>query len=373
MTSDSKHTADRLASPRLVKCVVWDLDNTVWRGVLLEDATVALRPGVLDVIRGLDGRGILHSIASRNDPVTAMAKLAELGIEQYFLVPQIAWGSKVQSLQRIAKELNLGLDSLAFVDDDPVEREEVGTELPEVLCIDSADAETLLHRPETTPRIVTRDAALRRKTYVSDLQRRRAEEEFIGPKEEFLAGLQMVVSISPAREDDLARAEELTVRTHQLNATGYTYSYDELDHLRQSPDHLLLVAELTDKYGPYGAIGLSLVECGQKAWTVKLLLTSCRVASRGIGGIMISHIGRLAQARGVRLLAEFVPTSRNRMMYLTYKWTGFRQVGTRSGVVIFEHSLRDIPPFPPHVRVETSRRVPLARAGIPAGAVEAVE
>jgi FkbH-like protein len=344
------------ASPsRMVKCVVWDLDNTIWSGVLLDAGTVTLRSEVMHIIRGLDERGILNSIASRNDRESAMAKLVDFGIQEYFLAPQIAWGSKVQSLKIISETLNIGIDALAFVDDEAVERDEMRSALPEVLCIDAADAEMLLQLPETTPAIVTRDAALRRRMYLSEQQRRQAEEEFVGPKEDFLAGLGMVVAISPAREDDLARAEELTIRTHQLNATGYTYSYEELDRFRCSPDHLLLIAELTDRYGPYGAIGLALVECRADAWTLKLLLMSCRVMSRGIGSIMISHVATLARRRGVRLFAEFVKTSRNRMMYLTYKWTGFCEIAARGGIVLFEHSLKQIPPFPGYAQVEMSR------------------
>ena len=116
---------------------------------------------------------------------------------------------------------------------------------------------------------------------MSDERRQEAEREFTGTNEEFLAKLEMDFTISPVDDDDLKRAEELTVRTHQLNTTGYTYSYDELDELRHSPDHLLLIAGLDDIFGSYGKIGLGVVELGSEAWTIKLLLMSCRVISRG--------------------------------------------------------------------------------------------
>ena len=92
------------------------------------------------------------------------------------------------------------------------------------------------------------------------------EREFVGTNEEFLATLGMIFTIAPAGEEDLQRAEELTVRTNQLNSTGYTYSYEELDALRESPDHLLLVATLADRFGSYGKIGLALVEKGEPDW-----------------------------------------------------------------------------------------------------------
>lgn len=133
------------------------------------------------------------------------------------------------------------------------------------------------------PKFITEDSLRRREMYMQDQQRNESEQEFTGTKEEFLAGLGMVMSISEAELEDLQRAEELTVRTHQLNSTGITYDLEELDSLRRSPNHLLLIANLEDRYGDYGKIGLMLVECGPEEWTIKLLLMSCRVISRGGG------------------------------------------------------------------------------------------
>ena len=105
------------------------------------------------------------------------------------------------------------------------------------------------------------------------------------------------------------RAEELTVRTHQLNTTGYTYSYEELDELRHSPDHLLLIAGLDDVFGSYGKIGLSVVELGPQSWTIKLLLMSCRVISRGVGTVMLTHIMKLAKRRESNCGLSLSPTT----------------------------------------------------------------
>jgi FkbH-like protein len=334
-----------------VKCVVWDLDNTVWDGILLEDSAVRLRPEVVEVIKTLDRRGILNSIASRNDHETAVAKLEEFGILEYFLYPQINWNSKADSIQQIAKLINIGLDTFAFVDDQPFEREEVAYVLPQVLCIDALEAERMTEMKRLNPRFITEDSAMRRKMYQSDIARKEAEEQFVGPNEEFLATLGLVFTVAEAQEDDLQRAEELTQRTNQLNTTGYTYSYDELNQFRLSPDHLLLVSTLEDKYGTYGKIGLALVECGAEVWTLKLLLMSCRVMSRGVGGVMMSYIMRRAKQAGAKLQAEFVTTSRNRMMYITYKFGGFQEVKRDGNRILFEHDLAAIAEFPAYVEV----------------------
>ncbi|MGW0737575.1 HAD-IIIC family phosphatase [Streptomyces sp. NPDC002851] len=334
-----------------VKCVVWDLDNTVWDGVLLEDRDVKLRTGVVDVIRTLDERGILHSIASRNDHDAAMAKLEEFGIAEYFLYPQINWGQKSDSVQAVAGAINIGIDTLAFVDDQPFERDEVRFAHPSVLCIDSLDAERMGDRPELQPRFVTADSRERRHLYRADAQRKVAEESHNGTSEEFLASLNMRFTITPAQEDDLKRAEELTVRTNQLNATGYTYSYEELDAFRSSPDHDLLVASLDDTYGSYGKIGLSLVERSADVWTLKLLLMSCRVMSRGVGSVLLNHLIKKAHDAGVALRAEFVSTDRNRTMLITYKFAGFREVAKNGDVSVLENDYSHLQGFPPYMEV----------------------
>ena len=339
---------------KAIKCLVWDLDHTLWDGILLEDKSVALRENVLSVLKSLDERGILQSIASRNDHDAAMEKLREFGIQDYFLYPQINWNSKAASIKTIAQSINIGIDTIAFIDDQPFEREEVAFTLPEVFCIDAADLAYVPDMPELNPRFITKDSKMRRQMYLSDIARNKVEENYVGPQEAFLASLDMTLSIFPAREEDLQRAEELTVRTHQLNATGYTYSYEELNHFRQSDQHLLLMARLEDKYGTYGHIGLTLVECGDEVWTLKLLLMSCRVMSRGVGSIMLGHIMNLAKQNNVRLQAEFVPTDRNRMMDITYRFAGFHEVARNGKLITFEHGLNEIQPYPGYVKLEVA-------------------
>ena len=334
-----------------IKCVVWDLDNTLWDGILLEDDDVSLKPGVVAIIKALDARGILHSLASRNDHTTAVQKLQQFGLYEYFLYPQINWNAKSASLQEIAKELNLGLDTFAFIDDQAFEREEVAFALPEVLCIDAQNIPTLLAMPEMMPRFLTEDAQRRRLMYQSDRERKEAEQSFSGPNEAFLATLEMVFTIKSAQEEDLQRAEELTVRTHQLNTTGYTYSYDELNAFRRSPTHQLLIASLDDKYGPYGKIGLALVEQNSAVWTIKLLLMSCRVMSRGVGTLMVTHIMKTAKQAGVSLRADFVPTAQNRMMYITYRFIGFKEMPKTDNFIVFEHDLQHISAFPDYIQI----------------------
>jgi len=319
---------------------------------LLEDGSVSLRSNVAEIIKVLDSRGILHSIASKNDHDQAMGQLQKFGLAEYFLYPQINWNSKAASIKSIAASINLGLDAFCFIDDQEFERDEVAYSLPEVRCLDAAELDDLLGRPELNPRIITKDSRMRRLMYIGDMERKKAEEAFVGPQEEFLATLQQEITIAPAQLEDLDRAEELTLRTNQLNTTGYTYSYQELNEFRQSDRHKLLVVELRDKYGAYGKIGLVLICCAEHEWTIKLLLMSCRVISRGGGTILINHVLNLAKEAKVRLLAEFVPNGRNRMMYVSYKFGNFREVQRKGDLIILENDLSRIQEFPPYMKVE---------------------
>ncbi len=339
------------AKSQAVKCVVCDLDHTLWDGILSEDTEVNLRPGAYEAIRTLDERGILQSIASRNDHGHAMSRLESLGLAEYFLYPQIHWKSKVPSMEAIAKSLNIGLDSLAFVDNDAFERGQVTFAHPGIACFEPADLTALVSLPEFTPQMVTEDARARRGMYMSERARAKAEESFDGPQEAFLATLGMVLTVAPARLEDLDRAGELMVRTHQLNTTGYSYSQEELLDMLSASERRLLMASLEDRYGSYGKVGLALIEIGPTAWTIKLLLMSCRVAARGAGSLLIQHIRRAAKESNVRLLAEFVPNDRNRQMYITYKFSGFREIEKCGLVVMLEDSQTSIPPLPDYVKL----------------------
>lgn len=341
-----------------IKCLVWDLDNTLWSGTLLEDAEVYVAPETLKLIKTLDSRGILQSIASKNDYDFAWSKLEELGLSEYFIYPQINWEPKSTSIKKIAQSINIGTDSIAFVDDQVYEREEVSYSLPDVLTIDAEQVAEIEEMPVMIPRFITSDSKKRRLMYQSDILRNKIEEEFSGAQDEFLTTLNMKLSITEAVEEDLKRAEELTQRTNQLNTTAYTYDYDELVFFTQSPDHLLFVAALDDKYGTYGKIGLVLVEKSAEIWSIKLLLMSCRVMSRGVGTVLISFIRKLAKENGVRLQAEFVSNERNRMMYMTYKFNQFKEIEQKGSWSLLENDLTNIPDYPSYMLINSAPHSP---------------
>ncbi|MEV5593201.1 HAD-IIIC family phosphatase [Streptomyces sp. NPDC052496] len=305
-----------------VKCLVWDLDNTLWQGTLLENDELALRPGVLKTLQALDERGILQSVASRNEYDDAWARLESLGVAEYFVLPHIGWGRKSDAVRAVAEQLNFAQNTIAFIDDQHTERAEVTYHLPDVRCYDAPEAAGLPDLPDFAP-TVTSDARRRRAMYQEKFRREAAQSEFNGPDEDFLRSLDMRMRIARADRDDLARVEELTLRTSQMNATGVPYSDADLRVLLTDPDHEVLITTVEDRFGSHGAVGVVLLERQPGSWRLKLLATSCRVVNFGIGTQLLRWTADRAARAGVHLEADFRRTERNRIMEVAYRFAGF--------------------------------------------------
>lgn len=313
--------------PVLVKCLVWDLDNTVWDGTLLEDGEVDLRAGVLATVEELDRRGILQSVSSRNDHDPTWRRLTELGLADYFVAPRIGWGRKSDAVRAIAERLDFALTTIAFIDDQPAERAEVRYHLPEVRCYTAEQVAELVSLAEFSPTTVTVDARRRRSMYQANLRREAAQADFTGPDHDFLRSLELVMRIGRATGEELSRVSELTLRTSQMNATGVHYPDATLRGLLDDAGHEVLVTTLADRFGSHGAVGVLLLRRHPGVWHLKLLATSCRVVSYGAGTAILSWLADQAARAGVHLLADFRPTDRNRMMDIAYRFAGFGDGG----------------------------------------------
>ena len=205
-----------------VQCVAWDLDNTLWDGILGEDGLdgVTLRPQAAEVIRRLDERGILNTVCSKNDEALAKTALEKFGLWDYFLYPKINWKPKSGSLLEISKLLNINIDTFALVDDSAFERAEVGLALGCVRVYADDEAESLLTRPEfDVP--VTEDSKKRRAFYMAEARRQDAfTESDSGNYKSFILSCGFVIDVAPCKaQQDLDRCHELLMRTNQLNAS----------------------------------------------------------------------------------------------------------------------------------------------------------
>ncbi len=328
-----KYSNQKQLQPK-AKCIVWDLDNTLWQGVLLEDDNVPLNLETVEIIKYLDERGILNSIASKNDHDQAWAKLQEFGLADYFLAPHINWTPKSENIKNIAKQLNIGLDTFAFIDDNPFELEEVSSTLPTVTCIGIKDINRLLTDP-IFEGSQTSDAKNRRHFYKDALQRDDIKSSFGGDYIDFLASCQIKLNIRPCEDEDMERVEELVQRTNQLNFSGRKYKKEEVQALIKDNKYKKFVLRCADKYGDYGIVGFSLVKQEEGILRIDDFMLSCRVQGKFIEQAFFSHLIKNHNLESAKALhVGFTPTTRNRPAQLVLESLEFEKSAQDSGLVL---------------------------------------
>jgi FkbH-like protein len=306
--------------------MVWDIDNTLLDGVFLEsgDTPPAANPAMAGALSELSSRGILHAIASKNPPQAAAYAAAVTGAS--FAAVECGWGAKSAALARIATELAIGTDTLAFVDDDPYERAEVAAQLPEVLVLAPGEVAEAAGWPEFGAIAVTDEARRRSEMYAARRHRQAAERAFAGSREEFLASADTQVSIAAATTADVPRLHELAARTRQFNSAGRAVAEAELTALIAAPDTDVATVRLRDAFGDDGIVGACVTSHDQDGtWTVRLLMMSCRAMGRGVIGALLAWVTRSAARAGAREVAVWcVLTERNVPLRMALTGAGFR-------------------------------------------------
>jgi FkbH-like protein len=298
----------------LVKAVAWDLDGTLWDGTLLEDGPEGcrLREDAAALVRALDDRGILQTVASKNDHDEAWRVVERTGLADYFLYPQIGWGRKSDAIRRAADLLDIGVDTFAFVDDSSFERAEVAETLPMVRVYDSRSLEGLLSRPELD--VPVTDAARgRRLQYRTRSERHDAALAFEGDYLDFLRSCRIELSVLEPREPGrLERCLELVQRSNQLNLSKRAYSREQFEELLATPGVLGVALAAEDRFGDYGIIGFVAVDERGETPAVRDLVLSCRIAQKHVEHAFFGWLAERETARGAASLrAELVHTSRN--------------------------------------------------------------
>jgi FkbH-like protein len=324
-------TKDR---PKKIKCVVWDLDNTLWDGILVEDGCekLALKPGIRQIIEQLDQRGILQSIASKNNHDEAMAVLKQAGLDEFFLAPQISWLPKSQAVQEIARQLNIGLDSLLFVDDSEFELRQVGDVLPEVHTMDARRYVDLLDRDECNVP-VTAESRERRKMYQVETQRQTVAGNFADDYMAFLRHCDIRLNIRPMVEENLERVHELTQRTNQMNFSGNRYDRTVLKQILSNPYLDTYVLDVEDRFGSYGVVGFCIVDSREPLMTD--LMFSCRIQSKRVEHAFLAYLIRQSIANtGRDFRAHYRKTARNAPSGKVFDDIGMKEVENNGGVSV---------------------------------------
>ncbi|WP_217474232.1 HAD-IIIC family phosphatase [Stutzerimonas stutzeri] len=330
------------------KCLVLDLDNTLWGGVIGDDGIGGIHLGqgspsgeaFLSFQRYaalLARRGIILAVCSKNDLSVAEAAFAlpEMALKRSDIAAFVAnWEDKAGNLRRIASMLDIGLDSLVFVDDNPAERDIVRRELPEVavpeLPDDVADYPARVAAAGYFEAIsFTSDDATRGRNYALNAERKAAMSQATD-MEGYLRGLEMVLTATRIGAAELARSTQLINKTNQFNLTTRRYSEAEVERIASDPRAVALAIRLADKFGDNGLISVVLARPDARVGSDELLidswLMSCRVLGRQVEDAVLEVLARAANAAGYRaLIGEYRPTERNAMVAEHYPRLGFVQ------------------------------------------------
>jgi FkbH-like protein len=314
-------------APPKFKCVVWDLDNTLWDGVLVEDGLdgVKLRAQAVDLIHTFDRRGIINSIASKNDHDLAIQALEQFGLREYFVFPKISWGPKSVAIREIVSEMDVGADTFAFIDDQPFERGEIQQLLPEVTVFADTDMGRLLAEPRfDVP--VTAESGSRRRMYQTEERRVAARAETGLDYAAFLRSCGIALTVSRLTPANLPRMYELSQRTNQLNFSGLRYSLGELESLMRTRPQDAFVLSCADRFGDYGAIGFCVL--GQDRPGVESFFMSCRVQRKRVENAFFQLLaGELAERGAERFEVRYTATAKNGASVQMLKDLGFAPEG----------------------------------------------
>lgn len=368
LAAEVVRSVERLDTPP-PKAVVVDADNTLWGGIVGEDGVAGIAIGdtfpgsafrhFQSVLRSLRHDGVLIGVASKNEPDAVAEVFAErpemvLGSDDV-AAWRVGWGPKSESVREIAAEFNIGLDAVVFVDDSPFEIEEVRAKLPEVQCLlvpeDVEELPDLLAATGLFRGIAASDEDRHRTAMMQTEGSRRVAAETMS-HDDFLASLDLRVSIRRDNPFDLARVTQLINKTNQFNLTTIRRTEAEVAALLESDEHTVYAGDVEDRFGSYGLVVVAIVDWTEGVGLIDSLLMSCRVLRRGIETAMLAMIGYDAASRGVALRGEYRPTRKNLQVADLYPDHGFDLCGGHDDALLFELTEPMQLSTPPHVTLD---------------------
>lgn len=351
---------------KLKKCVILDLDNTLWGGVIGDDGLEHIQIGELGLghaftefqmwLKELRKRGILLAVCSKNEADTAKEPFERhpemvLHMEDFSMFVA-NWEDKASNIKRIQSTLNIGMDSIVFLDDNPFERDLVRSMIPEISVPDL---------PEDVSEYVAFLKALnlfetasyseadkgRTRQYQEEIGRQALQSQF-ADYGEYLESLEMTAEAKPFDAFHFARIAQLTQRSNQFNLRTVRYTEQEIANLAANDNYLTLYFTLRDKFGDYGLIAVVVLDKQEdKSLFISEWLMSCRVLKRGMEEFIMDEIVGTAKRNGFeRVIGEYLPTEKNKMVAALYRQMGLREAGGGR----FTVNVRDYVPHKTHIR-----------------------
>jgi len=348
------------------KCIVLDLDNTLWGGIVGEEGFDGIELGhtpngkafveFQKELLSLWNQGIILAINSKNNVDDAMKVIEEhpnmILQKKHFANIQINWNDKAVNLKQIAEEINIGVDSMIFFDDDKVNCERIKFEFPEVLTIELTDepsefASILKDLNDFNVLQRTNEDRKRGEMY-SEQRERKKFERTISNLDDFLKGLEINVKIKKSNEFLIPRISQLTMKTNQFNLTTRRYQEEDIENFTNNPNIAIGCAEVSDKFGDNGITGVYIIKKDERFWMIDTFLLSCRIMGRGVENAILSQILLDAKENGIEeIRAEFIPTQKNKPAENFLLEFGFKKQDN-----VWIYKLNNEIKLPNHLKVE---------------------
>ncbi len=343
------------------KCLVLDLDNTIWGGVLGEDGIEGIKIGIdppgnafndfQKAVKTLLRRGVILAINSKND-IELVKEAFENRPEMILKLDDFAsiranWKDKAQNMREIAAELNIGIDSFVFMDDNPAERFLIKNELPEVLTVDMPEdfsnyAQTLLDLDVFEALHITVEDKNRTQLYKAETERKQLKTQ-ITDLSEYLTSLETKVEVFLVDSFSISRVSQLTQRTNQFNLTTRRYTEAEIKSFSESQNSKVYCLKSSDRFGDHGTVGTCIVKAqNDDTWELDVLLMSCRVLGRGIEEAFLHFICEDVKKNGAQnLIGRYLPTKKNEMAKDFFKRLRFNQIESSDIETVYQLPLQE--------------------------------
>lgn len=343
----------RAMEGKIKKCLIMDLDNTLWGGVIGDDGLGGIEIGELGKghafwdlqrwIKQLKECGIILAVCSKNNEDTAkepFEKHEEMVLRLSDISVFVAnWNDKASNIKLIQETLNIGMDSIVFIDDNPFERNLVKSIIPEIEVPDLPEDPALylgyLQECNYFDTVsFTGESADRTKQYQAEYERRQLQMSF-DSIDEYLESLEMVGEVKPFEPIRYARIAQLTQRSNQFNLRTVRYTEDEIERIANDDKYITLYYTLRDKFGDHGLVSVVIMEkISEEELFVDTWLMSCRVLKRGMEEFIVNGMIRAAKVAGYKIVrAEYIKTAKNAMVKDIYKTMGFTEIGDNKYIV----------------------------------------
>ena len=352
------------------KCIVLDLDNTLWGGIIGEDGIDGISLGhdskgkpymeFQKYILSLFNRGVILAINSKNNMNDALEVFRKhpysILKEEHFASFQINWNDKISNMWAIADELNIGMESIAYLEDDKPNREMIRRAFPEVLVVEMPDdpslyVKTLRGINDFNTLQIVREDEVKGKMYAE--QRKREEfKKTLTDITEYLKALETVVNIEKANSFNIPRIAQLTQKTNQFNMTTKRYIEEDIWKLSNSTNFLIVCVKVGDKFGDHGIVGTAIVEKNASEWRIDTFLLSCRVIGRKIEEALLAFIMEEARKeKAKKLIGEFIQTKKNIPAKSFYNNSGFELEDVNGQKETWSYNLKNMLVFPKFIKI----------------------